>query len=149
MWCVHTEDAVTRKELTEPSGALWEMPTPVPREMRRAGYKSWASWLGCSSLCTHSGRFLTPSSSSRLYSGCPQVVLQPHHIGGLVAVLLHVRPMCSLEAASSACQLSQGKVGLQTPQLLQAESKHAVSNIIEWDGAPESCPNRFPGNMYL
>lgn len=31
--------------------------------------------------------------------------------------------------------------GLQTPLLLQADSKHAVSNhIIEGDGAPESCP---------
>lgn len=81
---------------------------------------------------------------------CSPTMLVRTCTGGCVAVLLCVRPLCSLEAASSACQLSQGKVGLQTPQLQQAESKHAVpSYIIEGDGAPESCPNRFPGNMYL
>lgn len=42
MLCVHTENVVTKKVLTYPSGVLWEMPSPIPRGMRRTGYKSLA-----------------------------------------------------------------------------------------------------------
>ena len=46
--------------------------------------------------------------------------------------------------------LSGGEKTLQVPQQLQAVHRHTVSsNIIEGDRAPESHPNRFPGNMYL
>lgn len=92
----------------------------------------------------------------RFHNGSPQLVLQPPPhwaapVSRLVALFLHVWPIRSLEAPSSGHQSSRGEGwAMQIPQLLQAVRKHTVSNdIIEGDRAPESCPNRFPGNVYL
>lgn len=69
-----------------------------------------------------------------------------------VALFRHAWPTCGLEAPSSgrpSVLPGEGRA-TQIPQLLRAVHKHAVSNdIIEGDRAPESCPNRFPGNMNL
>lgn len=68
----------------------------------------------------------------------------------VLALFLCIAFVCSLKTPCSGCQTSGGWWALQITLLLQAVQRHTASgNIIEGDRAPESFPNRFPGNMYL